>query len=501
MLDVAPEPGRTAPGSQTSHEVDRRPPIRPSTSAATRVRLLFTSDTLALIVALLVPYMLASRMGFDAARQTGWLALVAVGCASWLLGARVSGLYRPTRRTAEAGAHAPALGLLAVIGAGAIFLRAFASRPGDPDPNGLLVLSVSAVAFLASRRVAKRALSRRRDEFSQSALIVGAGDVGQLIARKLLRHPEYGIKPAGFVDARPRQRRADVADVPIVGVIDDLVPIVRELAVDRVIVAFSTQDDHDTLAQLRPLAGLNVHVDVVSRLFELVGPGATLTSVEGMPLVSISPRCRSVAASRVKRAIDLVGASVGLIIATPLFLWAAWRIPRDSPGPVFYRQTRLGADMREFTMLKFRTMTVDADESVHHAYIAQTMNADHGQAVGALYKLDRRVDVTRTGRWLRKTSLDELPQLINVLQGTMSLVGPRPCLPYETEYFAAHHFERFSAPPGITGLWQVTARAHASFAEALDMDIVYVRSWSLALDLSLIVRTPAEIIRQRGATV
>jgi lipopolysaccharide/colanic/teichoic acid biosynthesis glycosyltransferase len=240
---------------------------------------------------------------------------------------------------------------------------------------------------------------------------------------------------------------------------------------------------------------------VVSRMFELVGPGATLTSVEGMPLVSISPRGRSVAAARVKRAIDLVGASVGLIVATPLFLWAAWRIPRDSPGPVFYRQTRLGADMREFTMFKFRTMTVDADESVHHAYIAQTMNGDHGRAVNELYKLDRYADVTRTGRWLRRTSLDELPQLINVLQGTMSLVGPRPCLPYETQYFAAHHYERFIAPPGITGLWQVTARAHASFAEALEMDIAYVRSWSLALDLSLIVRTPAEVIRQRRATV
>jgi exopolysaccharide biosynthesis polyprenyl glycosylphosphotransferase len=388
-----------------------------------------------------------------------------------------------------------------VIGAGAFLLPAFASRPGDAEPNGVLVFSVSAVAFLATRRVAKRALSRRRDECAQSAVIVGAGDVGQLVARKLLRHPEYGIKPVGFVDARPKQWRADVADVPIVGAIDDLVPIVRELAVDRVIVAFSRQNDQHTLAQVRPLAGLNVHVDVVSRLFELIGPGATLTSVEGMPLVSISPRGRSIAASRLKRAIDIVGASVGLTVAAPLFLWAAWRIPRESPGPVFYRQTRLGAGMQEFTMLKFRTMTLDADQSVHHAYIAQAMNGDHGPAVCELYKLDRRADVTRTGRWLRRTSLDELPQLINVLQGKMSLVGPRPCLPYETEYFAAHHFERFIAPPGITGLWQVTARAHASFAEALEMDIAYVRGWSLALDLSLIVRTPAEVIRQRRATV
>ena len=501
MPDVAAEPGRTAPRSQTSDELERRPPLRSSASAATRLRLLFTSDTLALILALLGAYMLASRMSLDAARQPGWLALVAVGCTSWLLGAHVTALYRPTRRTPGAGAHAPAaLGLLAGIGAGAFFLPAFATRTGDPEPS-LLVFSVSAVAFMATRRVAKRALWRRRDELTQRAVIVGAGDVGQLVARKLLRHPEYSIKPVGFVDVRPKQWRADVAGVPILGVIDDLVRIVPELAVDRVIVAFSRQNDQHTLAQVRPLAGLGVHVDVVSRLFELVGPGATLTDVEGMPLVSISPRGRSFGASRVKRAIDIVGASVGLIVAAPLFLWAAWRIPRESPGPVLYRQTRLGADMREFTMLKFRTMTVDADQSAHHAYIARTMNGDHVPGVGELYKLDRRNDITRTGRWLRRTSLDELPQLINVLQGTMSLVGPRPCLPYETDYFAAHHFERFLAPPGITGLWQVTARAQAGFAEALDMDIAYVRSWSLALDLCLIFRTPAEVLRQRRATV
>ena len=391
MSNVAAEPGRTAPRSQTSPEVDRRPPLHSSASAVTRAHLLFTSDTLALILALLVSYALASGMSLDAALQPGRLALVAAGCTSWLVGASVFGLYRPSRGFAVAKAHAPmGLGLLTVIGAGAFFLPAFASRPGDPGPNGVLVFSVSAVAFLATRRVARRALSRRRDGFTQRAVIVGAGDVGQLVARKLLRHPEYGIKPVGFVDTPPKQWRADVASVPIVGEIDDLVSIVRELAVDRVIVAFSRQNDQHTLARVRRLAGLNVHVDVVSRLFEMIGPGAGLTDVEGMPLVSISPCARSVAASRVKRAIDIVGASVGLIVAAPFFLWAAWRIPRESPGPVFYRQTRLGADMREFTMLKFRTMTVDADQSAHHAYIAQTMNGHHIPAVGELYKLDRR---------------------------------------------------------------------------------------------------------------
>jgi exopolysaccharide biosynthesis polyprenyl glycosylphosphotransferase len=332
-------------------------------------------------------------------------------------------------------------------------------------------------------------------------VIVGAGAVGQLLARKLLRHPEYGIDLVGFVDMAPKQRRPDTAHVPILGEVDDLASIVRTFGVDRVILAFSRQDDQKTMAQARQLTALRVHVDVVPRMFEMIGPNAGLPHVEGIPLVSISPPARSTASRRMKRAIDVAGASVALLVTSPLFLWAAWRIPRESPGSVFYRQTRLGANMQEFTMLKFRTMTEGADESLHHAYVEQSMNGQHTPDAGELYKLDRRDVVTPTGRWLRKTSLDELPQLINVLQGRMSLVGPRPCLAYETEHFAPHHYERFLAPAGITGLWQVTARAHASFAEALEMDVVYVRDWSLGLDMSLILRTPIEVLRQRRSTV
>jgi len=370
-----------------------------------------------------------------------------------------------------------------------------------PALSDLAVFAVSAFALVTVGSAAARACAQRRGRGVESAVIVGAGEVGQLVARKLLRHPEYGIRPVGFVDTPPDHWRPDVAKVPVVGVIGDLVSIVRGLAVDQVIVAFSRENDQETLEQVRPLVGLDVNVDVVPRMFELIGPKAGLADIEGIPLVSISPRSRSATALRMKRAIDVVGASIGLILTAPLFVWAAWRIPRESPGPAFYRQTRLGENMREFTMLKFRTMTADADQSSHHAYVERAMNGEETADAGELYKLDRRDVVTPTGRWLRRTSLDELPQLINVLRGTMSLVGPRPCLAYETKYFAAHHYERFLAPPGITGLWQVTARAHASFPEALEMDARYVRDWSLGLDLSLLVRTPAEVLRQRKATV
>jgi exopolysaccharide biosynthesis polyprenyl glycosylphosphotransferase len=390
-------------------------------------------------------------------------------------------------------------GSLAMIGAGIIVVVAREAGVDTPAHSlaelGIVTLALVAVGRAAGLRLAPHRLHR------ENVVILGAGDVGQLVARKVLRHPEYGITLVGFVDSPPKQWRSDVRDVPVLGPFENLISIVRTRAVDRVIVAFSQIRDDEILPRARALLDLNVRVDVVPRMFEVIGPQSGLADIEGIPLVGIMPRSHSAVSVRVKRAIDVLGASVGLVLAAPVFIWAAWRIPRETPGPVLFRQTRVGEHMREFTMLKFRTMRADTDPAPHRAYVQQSMN--DGTAVGAdeLYKMDRGDAVTPTGRWLRRTSLDELPQLINVLRGTMSLVGPRPCLSYETEHFAPHHFERFRVPAGITGLWQVTARGHASFAEALEMDVAYARDWSLRLDLSLLLRTPAEVLRQRKATV
>ncbi len=389
---------------------------------------------------------------------------------------------------------------LAVIAAGVIVVAAREAGV-DTRAQSLAELGIVTLALVAVGRTAGLRLATNRRLHRENVVILGAGDVGQLVARKVLRHPEYGITLVGFVDSPPKRWRSDVRDVPVLGPFENLISIVRTLAVDRVIVAFSQIRDDEILGRARALLDLNVRVDVVPRMFEVIGPQSGLADIEGIPLVGIMPRTRSAVSVRLKRAVDVVLASIGLVFAAPVFLWAAWRIPRETPGPVLFRQTRLGEHMREFTMLKFRTMRADTDPAPHRAYVQQSMNDGTAVGAGELYKMDRGDAVTPTGRWLRRTSLDELPQLINVLRGTMSLVGPRPCLSYETDHFAPHHFERFRVPAGITGLWQVTARGHASFAEALEMDVAYARDWSLRLDFSLLLRTPAEVLRQRRATV
>ncbi|MDF2753456.1 MAG: Undecaprenyl-phosphate galactose phosphotransferase, partial [Gaiellaceae bacterium] len=234
----------------------------------------------------------------------------------------------------------------------------------------------------------------------------------------------------------------------------------------------------------------------VPRLFEALGANASIHGVEGLPLVGLPATRISRSSRMLKRGFDVVGATALLFLAAPIMLVIAVLIRHDSAGPVFFQQRRLGIDMREFTLLKFRTMKNGTEEAPHRQYVRQIMTADALPASNNLYKLERS-EVTRVGRWLRTTSLDELPQLLNVLRGDMSLVGPRPSIPYEVELFAPHHFERFLVPAGLTGLWQVEARAHSTFREALDLDVAYARGWSLGLDLRLLLRTPALVFRPK----
>jgi exopolysaccharide biosynthesis polyprenyl glycosylphosphotransferase len=388
---------------------------------------------------------------------------------------------------------------LVTVGVWLIFAGTWVFDVAHPDISKLIAFWAAAVGLVTLARAVARKICRRSISYLQNTIIVGAGDVGQQVARKLLRHPEYGLNLVGFVDSHPRPRQDGLDQVALLGSNERLPELVRLLDVERIVIAFSSDSSEETLALVRSLEDVEVQIDIVPRLYELVSPRVQVDTVEGLPLVELPPRRLAPSSLAIKRTIDIVGAGILLLLTSPLFAYIAWRVKRDSPGPVFFRQKRLGLYQREFTALKFRTMRTDVDHAAHREYIRQTMDPRTAPTVNGIFKLGGDA-ITPFGHWLRKTSLDELPQLINVLRGDMSLVGPRPCIAYETEHFLPHHFDRFLVPAGITGLWQVTARAHATFREALDMDVAYAHGWTLGLDLRLLCRTPFEVFARRATT-
>jgi exopolysaccharide biosynthesis polyprenyl glycosylphosphotransferase len=463
-------------------------------------RMLVGADLVGLTIAFFAAQWVVGAVGpSDRIHPEGEVLLFLGSLPLWIVAAQLYGLYeRDEERTDHSGVDEFWRVLqLVTTGSWLVSLLAWGTRVADPVGEKMIVFWALATACVTVSRALARLVARRSRVYVQRAVIVGAGNVGQLIARKLQMHPEYRIELIGFADQDPKPLPAELEAIRNLGSPDDLLEIVRREGVDRVIVAFSNAPPEATVELVRALRNESVQIDVVPRLFDVVGPRAGLHMIEGLPLVALPPARLPRSAWALKRSVDVVGAFLGLLLTAPLFGLIAWRIRRDSPGPVLFRQRRLGQGMREFTALKFRTMYVDADDSSHRAYIKESMGSGATISVSGLYKLDRP-EITPIGRWLRKTSLDELPQLLNVLRGDMSLVGPRPCIRYELDYFAPHHFERFLVPAGLTGLWQVAARASSTFGEALEMDVAYARNWSFGLDLQLLLKTPLQLFRLRG---
>jgi exopolysaccharide biosynthesis polyprenyl glycosylphosphotransferase len=459
-------------------------------------RLLLAGDFVGLSLAFLF-----ASVATEPRWSVGWVGftIFLASFPAWTVAAKLLGLYDDDEAEADHTTVDDLSRIFLLVTTGAFGLAVVTSYTSLRIEQ-VLLFWIAGIVWVAAGRAAARVVSRRTLAYLQNAVIVGAGDVGQLIGRKLLQHPEYGINLVGFVDAEPKERQAALGELTLLGTAEELPDIVALLGIQRVIIAFSRDDPKEMLDIVRVLRKFNVRIDIVPRLFGIVGPNAEVHALEAMPMVGLPPARLGRSSMFLKRAVDVVGAALLLAVTAPFFAAFAWKIKRDSRGPVFFKQQRLGLDQREFTVLKFRTMHLDADDGPHREYIKATMANGGGPSSNGLFKLERMEDMTRFGMWLRKTSLDELPQLINVLRGDMSLVGPRPCLPYEVEHFAPHHFERFLVPAGVTGLWQVSARAHADFGEALDMDVLYARSWSLALDVRLLLKTPLQLLRS-AATI
>jgi exopolysaccharide biosynthesis polyprenyl glycosylphosphotransferase len=351
--------------------------------------------------------------------------------------------------------------------------------------------------WLAGRLLA----ARRTRTHPERAVVLGSGLVADRIIELSKRHPEHGIRILGLIDDNPQGAKGGP---PVLGGIKDMPRLLSSGEYDRVIVAFSDSINDAMLAQtLRVCTPRGVRVDVVPRLFLLMGNDAHVEALGDMSLVQVGAPTAGLARKAAKRVFDITLAGGLLLIASPVMLAVAIAVKAGSPGPALFHQTRVGRAGRTFTVIKFRSMRVDADTQGAGRRAA---DADSGgylegkvaDLVAAL-KTDNDDRVTRVGRFIRVTSLDELPQLWNVVRGDMSLVGPRPLRPFEAAALNPWQAARHEVRPGVTGLWQVLGRSDVDWEQRMQMDYSYVRHWSLRQDVRVLARTAKVVFSRKGS--
>jgi exopolysaccharide biosynthesis polyprenyl glycosylphosphotransferase len=345
------------------------------------------------------------------------------------------------------------------------------------------------------------ALARRQARIKGMAgkptLIVGSGVVGTAIAQRLAAQPEYGLMPVGFLDDDPPSngngngnghRVTALRTLPILGAPSDLAEVARDHGAQHVLFAFTHERDQSLLALAERCEELGLEVSLVPRLFESMNDRVALDWVGSLPVLGIRPLDPKGWQFRVKYAIDRPIAALGLIVLAPVMALVAMAVKLSSPGPMLFRQRRIGQDGQIFEMLKFRSMHIPDDDV---EYVPPP-----GFAPGGVEGPDRRTPI---GRFLRRSGLDELPQLINVLRGEMTLVGPRPERPEFAIAFGAQlarYTDRHRVKSGITGWAQVSGlRGQTSLVDRVDMDNYYIRNWSLSLDLKIALLTVPAVLR------
>lgn len=365
-----------------------------------------------------------------------------------------------------------------------------------------IALPLGLAGLLATRRLWRRWLvqQRRNDRYCDRALLIGHRAEVSYVADQIKRLPAAGYTVIGTIldtGAELDNGQEDVVttsglEIPVVGTLTSVVETVRKTNADAVVVAGNVGSRTFLKSLGWELEKTGASLVLASRLTDIAGPRIHWRPIDGLPLMSVElPHYTGVKHS-LKRLMDVLLAGLGLLVLSPVFLIVAMLIRREDGGPVFFRQPRVGVNGKEFLMHKFRSMRVDADSLVHEL-------AALNQGQGQLFKIRNDPRITRIGSTLRKYSLDELPQLWNVVVGTMSLVGPRPPLPREVAGYEEHTHRRLNVRPGITGLWQVSGRSDLSWDESVRLDLYYVENWSPSGDILILFKTIRAVVAKEGA--
>lgn len=334
-------------------------------------------------------------------------------------------------------------------------------------------------------------------------LVVGRGPEASLFIREMGERPSLGYRVIGVVDTKATDAQLMYEGVPVIGTLESLPDVIRDSGANEVIIA-DPQVNGDALFEVMMRCGRRRGVEfrIAPSLFNCLPRKTEIDQIGVLPMIRLFREPLSNGARILKRTFDLIVSALAIALLFPLWLLIALIIKLDSKGPIFYTQERVGMDGRLFLLYKFRTMQAGADPELHReyqrAFIAGHAEANLGNETKPTYKLLADPRVTRTGRVLRRMSLDEVPQLLNVLLGDMSLVGPRPPIPYEVEAYELWHRKRLDMKPGVTGLWQVSGRNQLPFEEMVRLDLFYIENWSLLLDLKIILRTGFVMLAGEG---
>ena len=417
--------------------------------------------------------------------------------AVWFVSIAAEGLYDIESLFWGAGelrrvARALALGVV-----GFILLTFALKMPGLSRAWTLIAWALAVVLVWCGRLGIRGWLRHQRlsGRMLRRTLIVGTNAEAAELVAVLRSAPDTGLVPVGCLAATHADRLAldyMTGTVPVLGYARELSAIVGPAGIDTVIVATSAFEHEVISRMIAELRGQDVSIHISSGLLEVLTSRLWVREVAGIPLITVKRVSLSRTNLAVKRTFDVVVSLVLLILGLPLWALIAGLIKLTSAGPVFYRQRRLGQFGREFRMFKFRSMVMDAD-----ARLAELQ--EHNEVAGPMFKMKDDPRATRVGSVMRKFSIDELPQLLNVIRGEMSLVGPRPPIPSEATRYTPHDWRRLEVPPGMTGLWQVSGRSQLSFAEMVRLDLFYIENWNVALDISLILRTIPAVLFARGA--